>query len=175
MVQKLNLPRVPHDLPYRAYGLGDEQWIDVFEKLYVSFNIGPYFDTIECDIMPLKYCHLILGREWQYDRSTIYDCRENTYTINKDGKKMVLFPLKDDETWKESRSLGLIDRIAFPMHDEVKEVLVESNEIMEKAAIKSADVCEVGTPISTMTDVSCPNGENMKCRKNINCNKKYNK
>ena len=25
MVEKLNLPRVPHDLPYRAYGLGDEQ------------------------------------------------------------------------------------------------------------------------------------------------------
>jgi hypothetical protein len=31
------------------------------------------------DIMPLKDCHLILGRAWQYDSSTIYDCRENTY------------------------------------------------------------------------------------------------
>jgi hypothetical protein len=73
---------------------------------------------------------------------------------------MVLFPLKDDETWKESRSLGLIDRIAFPVHsevkEEVKEVLVEANEIVEKAVIKSVDACEVGTEISTKIDVSCP-------------------
>ena len=27
---------------------------------------------------------------------------------------------------------------------------------MEKASIKSLDVCEVGKEISTMTDVSCP-------------------
>ena len=91
MVEKLNIPRVSHDLPYRAYGLGDEKQIDVLEKLYVYFNIGPYFDTIECDIMPLKDCHLILGRAWQYDRSTIYDGRENTYTLNKDGKRQCCF------------------------------------------------------------------------------------
>lgn len=38
----------------------------------------------------------------------------------------------------------------------MKEVLVEANETVEKEATKSADICEVGTEISTIIYVSFP-------------------
>jgi hypothetical protein len=42
-------------------------------------------------------CHLLLGRPWQYDRKVMHDGRKNTYTFWKDGSKVVLLPLKDEE------------------------------------------------------------------------------
>lgn len=52
MVEKLNLPRKPLESPYRAYGVSNDQWVDVKEQAYVSFSIGSYYDTILCDIIP---------------------------------------------------------------------------------------------------------------------------
>jgi hypothetical protein len=33
----------------------------------VDFQIGPYKDTVECDVVPMTVCHLLLGRPWQFD------------------------------------------------------------------------------------------------------------
>ena len=42
----------------------------------------------------MDVCHLLLRRPWQYDGKVIYDGFKNTYTIRKDGHKIVLAPLK---------------------------------------------------------------------------------
>ena len=39
-------------------------------------------------------CHLLLGRPWQYDWKVIYAGFKKTYTIHKDGHKIILAPLK---------------------------------------------------------------------------------
>lgn len=97
MVEKLNLPRAPLESPYRAYGVSNDQWVDIKEKTYVSFSIGPYYDTIICDIMPLNDCHMILGRVWQVDVKALHDGRENANVINKVGKKCVMKSVQDDK------------------------------------------------------------------------------
>jgi hypothetical protein len=38
--------------------------------------------------------HVLLGRPWQYDRDFIHDGRENTYTLEKNGCKHILFPIE---------------------------------------------------------------------------------
>jgi len=45
----------------------------------------------------------LLGRPWQFDRKAIHDGRRNTYTLEKDGNKHMLIPLKDEAS-KEARS-----------------------------------------------------------------------
>lgn len=45
-------------------------------------------------------CHILLRRPWQYDRSAMYDGRENKYTIMKDGQRFVLTPWVEDEKGK---------------------------------------------------------------------------
>ena len=59
-------------------------------------QIDTYKDVILCDIMPMDVCHVLLGRPWQFDRKVIHDGRRNTYTIEKDGIKHTLLPVKDD-------------------------------------------------------------------------------
>lgn len=152
MIEKLKLVRVPHEEPYRAFGLSDDQWVDVFEKAYVPFSIGTYHDVVECDILPLRDCHLILGQAWQLDKATIYNGKANTYAFEQDGVRFVMNPLlDDDESWPSQRSIGFIERIDFPMHEaneeevteEVKECLMEETGVLEQPTPKNVEVPEV--------------------------------
>ena len=49
----------------------------------------------------MDVCHILLGRPWQFDRDAIHDGKRNNYTLEKDGNKNTLLPLKD-ETDKEA-------------------------------------------------------------------------
>ena len=51
-------------------------------------------DEVWCDVVPIDFYQLLLGRPWQYDRKVIYDGFKNTYTFCKDRHKIVLAPLK---------------------------------------------------------------------------------
>jgi hypothetical protein len=53
-------------------------------------------------------CHFLLGRPWKYDRKVMHDGGKNTYTFWKDGLKVILLPLKDEEKmriWCQKESL----------------------------------------------------------------------
>jgi hypothetical protein len=67
----------------------------------VEIQIGTYNDVILCDTMPMDVYHIRLGRPWQYDRKAIHDGRGNIYSLDKDGKKHVLLPLKDKASKSE--------------------------------------------------------------------------
>lgn len=69
----------------------------------MNFNIGPFKDEVLCDIMSMSACHVLLGRPWQYDKGSIYDCRRNPITIEKDEQKFTLASLKEKE--KEVKNL----------------------------------------------------------------------
>ena len=55
-----------------------------------------------CDIIPMDVCHILLGGPWHYDRKVIHDGRRNTYSLEKDGEKHILFPLKDEVVQEDS-------------------------------------------------------------------------
>jgi len=40
-------------------------------------------------------CHLLLGRPWQYDRKIVYDGVKNTFLLEKNGKHILMTPLKE--------------------------------------------------------------------------------
>jgi hypothetical protein len=67
-VEKLALPTRQHPHPYYI------QWFESFRKLKVThttrvhFTIGTYSDFVDCDVVPMQACSLLLGRPWQYDR-----------------------------------------------------------------------------------------------------------
>ncbi|XP_059068481.1 uncharacterized protein LOC131858990 [Cryptomeria japonica] len=102
MVDKLNLVRIPHNRPYKATWVTDEQNIVVQEQAYVEFTIGDYHDRVLCDIIPMTCCHVLLGRPWQYQRRTLHDGFLNTYVVHKDGKKFTLNPLKNNQIFESS-------------------------------------------------------------------------
>jgi hypothetical protein len=101
MVEKLGLQKVAHPTPYKVSWLQKGHQILVSEQCKVEIQIGSYKDEILCDVMPMDVCHILLGRPWKYDRKAMHDGRKNTYTLEKNGHKHVLLPLKDEGTKEE--------------------------------------------------------------------------
>ena len=102
MVEKLGLERMKHPTPYKVSWLQKGHQLLVNEQCNVEFQIGTYKDVVLCYIMPMDVCHILLGRPWQYDRKPVHDGRKNTYSLEKDGKKHTLSPLKDEAAQEDS-------------------------------------------------------------------------
>jgi hypothetical protein len=61
-----------------------------------------------CDLIPMDVCHLLLGRPWQYDTNVVHDGRKNTYTLKKNRRTHMLFPIKDKEVKPEVSNTVLL-------------------------------------------------------------------
>src|SRR3954470_24750611 len=81
LCEKLNLTLHPHKHPYHIQWLSDQGSVKIKHTISVTFSIGPYKDTVECDVVPMKVCHMLLGRPWQYDKRALHDGHSNTYTF----------------------------------------------------------------------------------------------
>lgn len=63
--------------------------VKVNEVCMVSLSIGKHYKgEIECDVMDMDACHMLLGRPWQYDKNTEHKGRDNTFSFNWNGNKM---------------------------------------------------------------------------------------
>ena len=65
-----------------------------------------YIDEVVCEVVEMDACHIILGRLWQYDVNATYTCKDNAYVFFKNGKKIVLGPIKDSHVPKASKVEG---------------------------------------------------------------------
>ena len=97
MVASLGLStwRIPD--PKHLEWLNSCGMLKVTHKVRVPFTVGDYVDVVECDVLPLEVCGLLLGRPWQYDRNVTHAGRANTYSFVHDGKQQTLKPMKDDQ------------------------------------------------------------------------------
>jgi hypothetical protein len=100
---KLNLKYFPHPNPCYIQWLSDSGEMKITHMVWVEFQIGPYKDTIECDVVPMTVCHLLLGRPWQYDQDVHHNGRANTYNLNWHGKEITLWPMTPQHIVNESR------------------------------------------------------------------------
>jgi hypothetical protein len=71
--------------------------LKVTHKVRVPFTVGEYVDEVECDVLPLEVCGLLLGHQWQYDCNLNHARRANTYSFVHDGKHQTLKPMQDDQ------------------------------------------------------------------------------
>jgi len=101
MVDKLGLKLLKHPHPYHVQWLNNSGSIKIAQRVKVPFKVGEYVDTIECDVAPMIVCHLLLGRPWQYDPSSLHCGRTNQYTIKWKGKKLVLKPMTPQQLLAE--------------------------------------------------------------------------
>ncbi|KAK1616784.1 hypothetical protein QYE76_022301 [Lolium multiflorum] len=90
---KLKLKYLPHPHPYYIQWLSDNGEMKVNHMVRVDFEIGPYKNSIDFDVVPMTVCHLLLGRSWLYDRSMQHNGRANTYHLEFKGKKINLQPM----------------------------------------------------------------------------------
>ncbi|KAF8106014.1 hypothetical protein N665_0148s0002 [Sinapis alba] len=95
-VEKLGITREKHPAPYNLGWLNDTASIRITQRAIVPFSIGLHYkDCLYCDVAPIDFCHLLLGRPWEFDRKIIHDGAKNTYSFVWDSKKIVLLPSPD--------------------------------------------------------------------------------
>jgi hypothetical protein len=61
LCSKLQLVNKKHPRPYKVQWLSDSGTIQVEHTIQVSFKIGAYEDTLECDVFPCPYATSYLG------------------------------------------------------------------------------------------------------------------
>jgi hypothetical protein len=68
LVERMRLKQRRHPSPYKIQWLNDCGALHVANIVTIPFSIGRYNDQVECDVMPMQACQLLLGRPWLYDR-----------------------------------------------------------------------------------------------------------
>ena len=103
MVEKLGFNMVKHPTPYKVSWLQKGHQLLVNEQCNVEFQNGTYRDMVLCDIILMDVRHILLGRPWQYEIKFVHAGRNNTYSLEKDGKRHTLSPLEDEAVPEISR------------------------------------------------------------------------
>jgi hypothetical protein len=62
----------------------------------INFTIGSYKDVVECDVVPMQACNILLGRPWQFDRDSMHHGRTNQYSFLFHDKKIMLHPMSPE-------------------------------------------------------------------------------
>jgi len=92
LVKKLGLTTRPHLHPYHIQWLNDSGKAKVTQTCRVSFSFCAYADFIDCDVVPMQTCSLLLGRPWEYDNDATHHGRSNRYTFMHKDQKITLVP-----------------------------------------------------------------------------------
>ena len=101
MVEKLSLTTRQHPHPYYIQWFDSTGRLKVTRTTRVHFTIGTYADFVDCDVVPMQACSLLLGRPWQYDRESVHHGRTNQYSLMHDGKKIGLKPMTPEQILKD--------------------------------------------------------------------------
>jgi hypothetical protein len=96
MVDKLALTTEPHPHPYHIEWLNNSGKAKVTKLVRINFSIGSYRDVVECDVVPMQACHILLGRPWQFDKDSMHYGRLNQYSFLHRDKKIVLHPMSPE-------------------------------------------------------------------------------
>ena len=62
VIEKLNLQKMKHPIPYKVSWLQNGHQLLVREQCEIELKIGNYKDKVLCDVIPMDVCHILLGR-----------------------------------------------------------------------------------------------------------------
>ncbi|KAG5548580.1 hypothetical protein RHGRI_014064 [Rhododendron griersonianum] len=109
-VKKLGLIVDPHPEPYHLAWITNMK-LKVDKQCPMTFTIGKVKETVMCDVLPLKLCHILLGRTWIWDRNVEHVGRANTYSFVNGITKYTLTCATDSHTIKLKKTSSLIRRV----------------------------------------------------------------
>jgi hypothetical protein len=102
LVEKLSLPTHNLSNPYHIQWLNDGGKIRVSRSVCVPFSIGAYSDYVDCDVVPMEACSLLLGRPWQYDTNSLHHGCSNHYSLMFKGQIIIVHPMTPEQIVKDN-------------------------------------------------------------------------
>jgi hypothetical protein len=92
LVQRLSLSAWRHPTPHHIKWMNPTGKLKITHKVRVKFLVGSYIDKVECDVVRMDICHLLLGRQWEYDLNVTHEGRSNHYSFVHKGMHHILKP-----------------------------------------------------------------------------------
>ncbi|OMO54937.1 Integrase, catalytic core [Corchorus capsularis] len=92
----------------RCYANGwsnDREAIRVNKQVLVTLSLGRYKEDVFCDVLPMRACHVLLGKPWQYDNKVKHDGKTNKYSFKCGKMPVTLVPLSPQESLKDQLKL----------------------------------------------------------------------
>ena len=91
-----------------------------------------YVDEVVCDVVEMNACHLILDKPWQYGVDATHRCKDNVYVFFKNGRKIILGPIKEGSVPKAYKVEGKPSLLIVNNEDEFDR---ESKELRQVYAV----------------------------------------
>jgi hypothetical protein len=159
IVDKLALTTKPHPRPYHIQWLNNSGKAKVIKLVQINFAIGSYHDVVECDVVAMHACHILLGRPWQFYKDSMHHGRLNQYSFLHHDKKIVLHPMSPKVIMHNdvaaTRKTKSHDHAEIANHiaakDSVKHEKTHSNSVASK---KSEIALKGGCLLSTKFEVT---------------------
>jgi hypothetical protein len=107
---KIGLTTRLHTHPYYIQWLNNSGKAKVAYTTCVHFSIGTYHDYVDCDVVPMQACSLLLGHPWEFDTDAIHYGSSNKYTLMHNGKKITLLPSTPNAIVQCDRAIAEIAR-----------------------------------------------------------------
>ena len=101
MVEKLSLTTRPHPHPYYIQWFNNSGKVKVTRTVRVHFSISTYADYVDCAVVRMQACSLLLGRPWQFDKKSVHDGTNNHYTLVHKDNNINLLPMTPDSILKD--------------------------------------------------------------------------
>jgi hypothetical protein len=96
-VVKIGLTTRLHTHPYYIQWLNNSGKAKVTHTTHIYFSIGTHHDYVDCDVVTMQACSILLGCPWEFDTDAIHYRRSNKYTLMHNGKKITLLSLTPNE------------------------------------------------------------------------------
>ena len=154
MVEKLALTTNPHPHPYYIQWLNNSGKAKVTRLVRINFSIGSYKDVVECDVVPMQACNILLGRPWQFDRDSMHHGRANQYSFLYHDRKIVLHPMSPEAIMQNDvaqATKAKRERNTKPVIDRKDGIKLKGNCLL---ATKS-DINELNASTSTIYALVC--------------------
>jgi hypothetical protein len=103
---KIGLTTRFHTHPYYIQCLNNSGKTKVTHTTHVHFSIGTYHDYVDCNVVLMQACSLLLGRLWEFDTDAMHYGRSNKYTLVHNGKKITLLLLTPSEIVQCDRAIA---------------------------------------------------------------------
>jgi hypothetical protein len=139
LVEKMGLKQRRHPDPYKMQWLNDCGALRVSNIVTVPFSIGRYKDQVECDVVSMQACQLLLGRPWLYDRDVQTLGRANKQVFMYQGERITLLPLTPEEIFldDQKRKQRESEKHLSEIHKHSEGVLPEPNKTPQPQTTKT--------------------------------------
>lgn len=89
-MDKLGLKVTPHPALYSIGWVRSGGGIKVNLKCTVPISIEKFIDVVNCDVLEMGACHILLGRPWEFNNQVIHRDKENIDEVKKGAQQFTL-------------------------------------------------------------------------------------